>query len=31
MKLIQFGPIMPPDLILLLRHPNTFLSLAAFC
>jgi hypothetical protein len=22
MKLIQFGPIMPPDLILLLRHPR---------
>ena len=22
MKLIQFGPIMPPDLILLLRHPQ---------
>lgn len=22
MRLIQFGPIMPPDLILLLRHPQ---------
>ncbi len=24
MKLIQFGPIIPPDLILWLRHPQYF-------
>ena len=30
MKLIPFGPIMPPDLILLLRHPQYLFIAASF-